>query len=500
MIGQTISAALAEEYKIPKDLKIAEYFSCFGSFNGWGPLNDQKNNPILNFCLRGATESELRALEINDLQERLLQLEQVNLIRKVGDQYQLAFPAIIGQKRAKLQEYAEQVAKQLLPFGEKMIEQIRPYLKEREEMIYHVLWSDIMDGPLSWNTAMVEMDKQVKSGDTSIYNKIWLLYPSHPFRVGTNSYNTSSGHLRITWSHNTPSPNVIRRIISQYESELVRAIEEKRPIISAGARSALGKYGLVNGAGTIQVYTLKSDTKAAKVYMKLGTEFGQQTMNYLDMPKVTDMLDVSPGVAFVIAYHEICWQLLQNLVEKKVLIVPDIVARAGEDPNDAYQLVSLAIVPKAMYPFLKTEMSKEEKATIQRFDEIKQKVLAGEGYFNLSTPVDSMLSYLSAALSKDENMLKETVAMKISGTIPPVLFETIEKQYRRICIYRVQAISLDISEGDVHPIYTMFEGEKEFSDVYVYIYRNGKWRQLFNQGNAKTDWRESVDHIKGLLK
>lgn len=491
-----------ESSKIPKDLKIAEYFTSFGSFNGWGPLHDQKNNPILNCCLRGATESELKALGINDLQERLTQLEQVNLIEKAEGRYQLAFPAIVGQKRVALQKYAEQVAKQLLPFGERMIEQIRPYLQDREEMLYHVLWSDIMDMPIAWNSARVVMNKQVESGDTSIDNKVWLLYPSHRFRVGTNYYSTSSSSKCITWNRNTPRPNTIHRIISRYESDLVDAVKKNCPIKSVDAKESLSKYGLVDKAGRVQIYTLESNSKEVEVYMNLGTEFGQQTMNYLDVPKVAVMLDVSPGMAFVIAYHEVCWQLLQDLVEKKVLTVPNIVAKADADPKDAYQLVSLIMMSKVTYPFLETEMSQEEKATIKRFNEIKKKILSGEKYFNLSTPVDGLLSYISAVISKNADTCRKTKAVKMNE---PIEFEPdLINECNNICIYRTEPLLEKPKEGDIHPIYITYimpEGKKSSVDVQVFIYHQSGWRKLFNNGNVLwIDWRRDIEHMKSCLK
>jgi len=218
----------------------------------------------------------------------------------------------------------------------------------------------------------------------------------------------------------------------------------------------------------------------------------------LDVNKVADMLGVSPGVAFVIAYHEICWQLLHDLAEKKVLGVPRIVAKAGTDTSQAYQLISLVIVQAAKYPFLETEISEQEKATTKRFNEVKKAIVAGQKYFNLSTPVDGLLSYMSALVSKDADAYRKTQAVKRTG---PVEFDQdwID-QYKHMCIYRVEVWPKKPAEGDLHPIYVMAEGEQEFSDVEVFIYQQGGWRKLFNNGNPRTDWRKAVDWAKSLLK
>ena len=495
VIGQAFSVVFAEKRKAPEDFMISEYFSFYGSKGiDWRALQDPENNPILNSCLRGATEKDLKTLGKGDLQERLASLKRGGLIKKTQDRYTLAFPAIVGQKREQLQRYVKQTAVKLLPMGKKMIAEIRPHLAGREEMLYHVLWSVIMDGPVAWNTARAEMEKQIKTGDISIKNKAWLVYPSHPFRVGTNTY--GSGTMRITWTRNSPEPNDILKIISPYESILVEAIEQKLSVPGGDAREALGKFGLVDEAGKFQIYTidLERDSQVVQAYVGLGQEFGQKIMAHLDVGKTADMLDVAPGIAFVIAYHEICWELLQNLAAKKVLEVPAIVAKAGTDRSQSYQLVSLLIKPKHKYSFLQTEKSEQEVATIERFNAIRKRIIAGEKHFELSTPVDSLLTYMSAVISEDAEAYKKSIAMKFSG---PISFRASwKKNCGSIRIYRVPPWAENPSEGDVHPIYTM---DKKFNDVYVYVYHEGRWIQLFNQGNPKTDWKEDVDRMKKML-
>lgn len=499
LIGQCCSPAIADELKLPEDFKVSTYFTFYGSGRiDWDALYDPENNAILTACLRIATEENLKQLGKADLQERLARLECGGLIKKSEGRYTLAFPVVVGQKRAQLQKYVEHAAVKLLSVSEKMIAEIQPQLKGRDEMLYHVLWSIVMDGSPAWNTTKAEMNKQIKTGDTSIENKAWLLYPSHPFRAGTNSYTISSGALRITWSHNTPSPNALHKVVSQYENVLVQAIQQNHAIKAKTAKEALSKYGLVNEEGIVQIYTFQSNSQAGQGFMNLGTEFGRQVMANLDVTEVADMLDVPPGVALVITYHEICWQLLQNLAEKNALEIPSIVAKAGTKPNEAYQLVSIGIIPKTTYPFLETEISEEEKITIKRFNNIKKKIRAGEKYFNLSTPIDALLSLMSAVISKDADAYRKIQAPKIDQSTEFGLSWI--NQYKYMCIYRIQACPNQPAEGDVHPIYVMSEGQKELSDVEVFVYHQDRWQKLFNNGNPRTDWRKAIDWAKGFME
>jgi hypothetical protein len=327
--------------ELPTDFSIADYVVSYGSRGiDYAALSDPGNSSILKVCLTPTSEQHLKSLAVPDLQARLRGLEGAGLIAESNGSYRLAFPAIVGPKRARLQQHAKQAAAQLMPLAESMTERIRGHLKDRQEMLYHVLWSCIMDGSPAWNAARSEMLKQISAGDTSIDNKTWLIYPPHPSAVGTNSYDISCGHLRITWNRNTPNPHTIRRVIVQHEDDLAEAIDKGHPV---KAITALHEAGLVDEAGRVQIYTLDSTADADLIqdYTKLGKEFGRKMMAQFDTPAMSNTLQTSPGVVFLIAYHEICWQLLENLTEKQALTMPSVLSQTKPDLETAYQLVSL---------------------------------------------------------------------------------------------------------------------------------------------------------------
>jgi len=327
--------------ELPADFRIADYVVSYGSRGiDYAALNDPGNTPILEACLTLTSEQHLKSLAVPDLQARLRGLERAGLIEGSNGSYMLAFPAVVGAKRARLQQRVERAAAELMPLAESMTDRIRGHLKDRKEMLYHVLWSCIMDGSPAWNAARSEMVKQISAGDTSIDNKTWLIYPPHPFAVGTNSYDISSGHLRITWTRNTPNPQMIRRVIIQHEDDLAEAIDKGHPV---KAIAALHQAGLVDEAGRVQIYALDSNADADLIqdYTKLGKEFGRKMAAHVDAAAMSNTLQASPGAAFLIAYHEICWQLLENLAEKQALTMPSVLSQTKPDLEKAYQLVSL---------------------------------------------------------------------------------------------------------------------------------------------------------------
>lgn len=365
-VCQGFELVFADDLNLPEDFNISEHFSYYGMGSGpgidWQALYDPANNPILKDCLTETTMKSLQALGIPDLHRRLERLERGNLIKKVDERYQLAFPSIVGKKRAELKKIVEDSAVRLLPTAEKMIQQIRPTLEDHEEMLYHVLWSVIMDGPVAWQVAGQTLKQHVKQGDTSFNHKGWLVYPRHPFKCGTNSYGIPSGQLRI--SH---SPNVFRAIrssisqrqldMSQYRAEFFQLIKQAaqaakqgHPIASKSTKQTLYKCGLVDRQGKPKIFIIQCDLnnlEVVRLYVEMGQRFGEEIILNSDIIKIADTLDVEPGIAFLVAYHEISYEVLERLAEKKILDIPNIVTKSN-DISEISKLISLTIVAEGI--------------------------------------------------------------------------------------------------------------------------------------------------------
>ncbi len=334
---------------LPEDFRVGEHFCFYGSSDvDRRALDDPVNNLLLKACFTAAAEEDLRPLGIAGLQERLARLEASRLIKRANGRYAFAFPAVTGAKRAQLQRHAEQAATRLLPLGRTMAKRVQGHLKDRQEMAYHVLWSVVMDGPDAWKTVQEEVRRQVRTGDLSMDDKGWVIYPDHPSAVGTNTYDLSSGRLQITWSRRSPRPGAMRDAVVRHEDALMEAVRKNLPVQAAAAREALAAWGLVDERGNVRLLVLDSERDAAAVkdYRELGREFARQIVTHLDPQKTAEMLEAPPGVACLIAYHEICWQLLQGLTEERILSRPGILSQGSAGTQDARQLVSLAAIGK----------------------------------------------------------------------------------------------------------------------------------------------------------
>lgn len=345
---QEVGPTRPSKAKTLKEIEVRKYFSLY-SHGAHGinisELHNPDNNPILNACLTGAEYRTLEGLGFKDLPDRLERLHEGKIIRQHNGRYYLAFPVVMGRTRTSLQKLVEKAALQLLPVSEKIMQKIEPHLEGREEMLYHVLWSVIMDGQVAWNTAKMELNQAAQTGNTTIENTAWLVYPNHPYRCGTNGYGDSDVQILITHSPNTPPPNAVYGTLNKYKNELTHSLSVGRPIENVEAKKALVEYGFVDDQGTVQVYVVHLgdiDSEVIQEFGRLGHEFGHEVMAHLDIQEVIDILAVSPGKALVIAYHELCYEVLKQLASRGTLDVPDIVLESDAEAGQMRRLVTLA--------------------------------------------------------------------------------------------------------------------------------------------------------------
>jgi len=343
--------ALGEEDKLPREIEFRRYFSSYNFGIDWEALVDPKNNSILNACIEGATLTELESLQIPDLAPRLQSLQSGNLIRKIDQRYYLKFPAIMGKKQAELEKLAQEVSLKLLPTTQKITQEIAAHLKGHEQMLYHVVWSIVMDGPVAWSTLDSELKKQVGKDNISITGTGWWKYPNHPYRAGTNTYSDlQTGQLAISWSLTTPMPPVIHEIIKRYEIELIQSTTTGNPVKNPSARKALAKYGLVDSKGIGRVYIVDPNSEAAQIFGKLSQTFGKEFMKRIDVQAAAKTLGVTPVQALLIVYHELCYELLGQLAAKGILEIPEVVLKPNAGIDQTYRLISIIDLTKLKSP------------------------------------------------------------------------------------------------------------------------------------------------------
>ncbi len=326
--------------QVEKRIEVRNYFLFYCS-SGHGrnlkELHNPANNPILNACLTGATYKDLKGLGIEDLAGRLQTLKDGQIIEEVNGRYYMAFPVVLGAKRENLQKLVEHTSLQLLPVTEKIMDTIEVQLNGRKEMLPHILWSIVMDGSVAWNAVKTKLDERVKKGDTKIQNTPWIIYPKHPYMCGTNYFGNPDSQVMLVSITSGYGATTIYKKIKQYQNQLIQSYNTRRPIENANARRTLARYGFVDDKGITKAYIINIDSETARTYKKLSSEFGCEVIEHIDIEKIANQLDVSPGQALVITYHEVCYEILKQLISKGLLEVP------AKKDDQIYRLISFVV-------------------------------------------------------------------------------------------------------------------------------------------------------------
>lgn len=295
-------------------------------------LRDTTNHRIASLCLRGASLQALEQLGVTDLDERLGGLSEGNIVRVVEGTCRLAFPAFLDDDRETLAEIVDAKAAELTPLVEMMVLRLREELGDRQDMLFHVLWSRVIDE--IWTEA-----HQLAFPNEALPAVVWIVHPEHPYAVGTN-YETTPGHgiLALTWS------NHFNEHLSDFHEanyELHQAAWG-REIEDAEVRSELMDYGVLDPEAGSRLFTFPPGERLDNVLEEMVSEYAAAASEAYDWEALGQGYGIHPGDAFVVVLHETAYAVFEDLHRAGKLEVPPLLLGGG-DKREAVRLVSVAL-------------------------------------------------------------------------------------------------------------------------------------------------------------
>jgi hypothetical protein len=310
---------------VPANVPMQSIFSNY-SYPGidWEALGNPKNDAILRTCLHGATRSDLARLDLMDLQDRLATLEKGKLIRQAERQYWLNFPVVVGAARVRLASSIHPVAVELLPAVRQMIGRIKPLLNNDRDMLYHFTWSVMMDGPVAWPVVELQL-KRILAKDTIDLNTCWWLYPNHPYQAGTNTYGGVSGALIVSWHGTVPPPDEVRETLRASADALVASALKDEPMPRDKITDKLRAFGFIGARNRSRLFVLDLSSPLVPAVSQCSAQFAQLAMTRMNIKAIAKDLGAEPEQATVIAYHELCYEILGMLSTSGDLTIPQAV-------------------------------------------------------------------------------------------------------------------------------------------------------------------------------
>jgi hypothetical protein len=164
------------------------------------------------------------------------------------------------------------------------------------------------------------------------------------------------------------------------------------------------------------------------------------------------------------------------------------------DPNHLKLVDSFGSTEQTV--FVETQISPREREIIEYLRKTKQEVLQGRKFNDLSTPVHTLLTLLSAYQNRDLNALtrvsplakKEEYAIMLSPELGAKFLAIMGKA----TVFRVDVEDRPPQESDLAAIFFTISPDQKTNQILKFGYVQGAWRFLGSAGGAwvlQQDWR-----------
>jgi|GEM_PF-914680 len=467
-------------FNIKNDLDIykgASYFTG-GFFKKPYPkirlLKDELNHKIAKMCINSAPIEDLKKLNIEDLSHRLNILIEGNVLISTDQKYSLTFPVIVGENRKAMADIVTKAAEELSPFVESMINKLKKELKENENILFHILWSRIIDEV--WFDAFNLSFPEEKPPKV-----IWVMYPEHPFAVGTNYYSLPGrGSLALTWSNNFTEHLAA---FDELRFELHQAAWDKE-ITNIQAKEKMKEFGAFDMNDRFSVFSYKRSDKLDQILTILTKEYALEVSKIYDYTALSEKFDIPYDELFVIVLHETAYEVFERLYKSGKLPIPEILLHEDSKKN-SIQLTSLeleqppSLTDAAMALFMRSgwhgndEVIKKFKEVLnQTPDNLEVLWYLGLSLYDIkrySESIDIFKRLINLTENKKNELIKYDWSKIWIGHIYDVLGER-EKAisyYRNVLNSKHESGNLMMSQYDIGPITAKEWTEKRIKEPFI---------------------------------
>jgi len=273
---------------------------------------------------------QLDSLGIEYTNSQLKLLQQWSLVKKdKKDFFQTSVVILDSVKSKNLRIHSEELSRQLTNEIKPKILELKSHLKgiKREKNIYSILFSYVIDG-MVWDD--LKKEGLVNSREISLDNpfwdgEFWTLYPKRDFYCGTNSISDKGYSIKINWSEEA-IPKMIP-FVSRFDLQerILNDFIENEKLVDKEAFAEFKKYNFFDNEGYFtapiieenkqnKIYTISQGISAnIKSFIKSNIDLEMLLNNY-------DFKDNSQAI--VILYHEMIWDIMNNLVDEKIIEKP----------------------------------------------------------------------------------------------------------------------------------------------------------------------------------
>jgi len=280
-------------------------------------------------CLPGASMQQLQTLGVSDLQSHIDHLVKDSLLTLRNGKYFLTVPVFVGARRDRLRQITDSGAAKLAPAVAKMISRLQEKLKAHPEMVFHILWSRVIDA--NW-WPLFQSQFTDRPSPPSL---AWIVEPVHPYQVGTNFWSMQNeDELAVTWGYGCED---CLENIDTYRPYLIG--KSSAPVPPDSARLSLQSHGYIDASSRPAIFSYGTDDGLDSLMQFLKDDYAVAMHNVYDYPALSREFGIPTDDFFVILMHETAYSLFENLDISGKLSFPILLIRG--DNKSCVRLASI---------------------------------------------------------------------------------------------------------------------------------------------------------------
>ncbi|MGB7620957.1 MAG: hypothetical protein WBN92_01280 [Terriglobia bacterium] len=325
--------AFAQESAKSKIVSFGDYdFSQYVTSSGQSPQQITKldnNGELLLACIKGTTRDQLRASGVRFVESQIELLKTWRLLEEERSVLKTALPLLDAQMSERLRAATKAVvptlSRQLEPDIVRLVNTLNAM--GRKKNAYTILFSYVLDD-LVWEQFRSRglLGPREITAETPLWaGEVWAVYPPRAFAMGTNSVSDKGVSLKVNWTERAipkmmPFVADIKTFLRMFDDYV-----EKGRVEDEHARKVFAPFDLFDQTGRFTVPIIKPDG-SDPLYQLRQEIAGQIARSAPDLLKLSSLSKEfgfrDNKQALVIVYHELMWDLMDQLESKGIVQKP----------------------------------------------------------------------------------------------------------------------------------------------------------------------------------
>ncbi len=304
-------------------------------------VSSDNNWEILLSCLGGKTREELQLNGVNFTESQLMLLKAMGFLdfdKDSGPEKLITILPILGfsEKQSLIQEM-KNLAVAIEPQLEDDIKMLKETLSKKgwQEHTFSILFSAVVDGIVWFPFRAQGFVKEfaLDQGRPLFDGIYWAYYPKRDFRCGTNIAIGDDVFMILNWSDGPK-----KKIYKVFHWDNLYALRDEflkhGRVVDEELKSELIPYGVVDNDGkfTVPIIEMEANDPVFPICQSMAAKIVQSISQKMDLEHLLEEFGFADREkAFVVAYHEWMWELMEHLDEQGLVRKP----LAFSDPEKA---------------------------------------------------------------------------------------------------------------------------------------------------------------------